>query len=318
MSINFRFAKILAFYTNAFRRRPLVLNIEMTHLCNLECAYCGRVRDNVKGTLSAGKVRAAIDEVKAPIVYFTGGEPLLYSDELCELANYSLDKNKLVITVTNGILLPRVIKDFRIKDKEHFVFMFSIDGLEEEHEKIRGKGNFKKMVEAIMVARQHGFNNIWANFTIYKENMKDIEGVVEYFSPIFDRIHFNLGYNFLNTAYDFGAEIGKIADRARILKKTSNKIMNFYQYFEFWKHDHLHCTPWGTVTLDPQGWRSPCYFVDHGHYAKFKELMEKTDWAFFETRSAPECKFCRAHCGFEPSIASNKKLLIREILHRIF
>ncbi len=60
---------------------PLVLMLEPTHLCNLACSGCGRIReyaDTIKEMMSLEECLKSVDECPAPVVTITGGEPFLY------------------------------------------------------------------------------------------------------------------------------------------------------------------------------------------------------------------------------------------------
>ena len=57
---------------------PLVLMLEPTHLCNLACSGCGRIReyaDTIQEMMSLEDCLSSVDECPAPVVTITGGEP---------------------------------------------------------------------------------------------------------------------------------------------------------------------------------------------------------------------------------------------------
>jgi hypothetical protein len=65
------------------------------------------------------------------------------------------------------------------------------------------------------------------------------------------------------------------------------------------KHD-FECTPWGNPTFNIFGWQRPCYLLQDGYAATFRELMDTTPWAEYGRRSGNEkCQDCMVHCGFE-------------------
>src|SRR5437762_11159869 len=64
----------------------------------------------------------------------------------------------------------------------------------------------------------------------------------------------------------------------------------------------FECTPWGNPTYNVFGWQRPCYLLQDGYAATFRELMEETDWSRYGRKSGnPRCQDCMVHCGFEPS-----------------
>jgi hopanoid biosynthesis associated radical SAM protein HpnH len=67
------------------------------------------------------------------------------------------------------------------------------------------------------------------------------------------------------------------------------------------KHD-FECTPWGNPTYNMFGWQRPCYLLQEGYAATFRELMETTRWEHYGHKSGNEkCKDCMVHCGYEPT-----------------
>ena len=66
---------------NKVEKYPLVLMLEPTHLCNLACSGCGRIReyaDTMQEMMSLEDCLKSVDECPAPVVTITGGEPFLY------------------------------------------------------------------------------------------------------------------------------------------------------------------------------------------------------------------------------------------------
>ena len=85
-------------------RYPLVLMLEPTHLCNLACSGCGRIReyaDTIQAMMSLEECLASVDECPAPVVTITGGEPFLYP-HLNELVTAVLERGKHIYFCTNG------------------------------------------------------------------------------------------------------------------------------------------------------------------------------------------------------------------------
>ena len=72
------------------KRFPLVLMLEPTHLCNLACSGCDRIRLNAETharDLSLDECIDAAVQSGAPVVTVTGGEPLLYGQVVHSLKN---------------------------------------------------------------------------------------------------------------------------------------------------------------------------------------------------------------------------------------
>ena len=68
----------------------------------------------------------------------------------------------------------------------------------------------------------------------------------------------------------------------------------------------FECTPWGNPTYNVFGWQRPCYLLQEGYAATFKELLETTRWENYGRRSGNEkCRDCMVHCGYEPTAVNH-------------
>ena len=65
----------------------------------------------------------------------------------------------------------------------------------------------------------------------------------------------------------------------------------------------FECTPWGNPTFNMFGWQRPCYLLQEGYAASFRDLMDLTKWENYGHGKDPRCEHCMVHCGFEPSAA---------------
>lgn len=134
---------------------PGQLIIQLTDRCNAKCPQCGmRVENNYpRKKLSLPVVKEILDRAAKngiKIVSFTGGEPLIYLDELIQLINYAYAQGITYIrTGTNGFIFQQPEQPGYLKRIERLAdklaqtplrnFWVSIDSLDPTtHEKIRG------------------------------------------------------------------------------------------------------------------------------------------------------------------------------------
>lgn len=295
---------------NALRGRkrfPLVLMLEPTHRCNLQCAGCGRIReyrDTLNLELSLGDCLTAVEECDAPVVTITGGEPLLYGP-VDELVREILRRRRHIYLCTNGVLLERSLEKFTPSPR--FTFNVHLDGPREVHDQIIGTpGTFDKAVEGIRAAKKRGFR-VTTNTTIYRETKTDQLELLFYLLTR-ERVDGLL----VAPAYHYEAVEGKIfLTKEEIMRKFREiehlcrkyRVISTPLYLEFLRGQrHMHCTPWGNPTRNPAGWKAPCYLITDTHYPTFRELMEKTPWDRFVNGEDPRCHHCMMHCGFEPTV----------------
>ncbi|HTY20376.1 MAG TPA: adenosyl-hopene transferase HpnH [Geobacteraceae bacterium] len=286
---------------------PLVLMLEPTHLCNLACSGCGRIReyaDTIKEMMSLEECLQSVDDCPAPVVTITGGEPFLYP-HVFELIRKVLDRGKHIYLCTNALLLEGGLDD--MSPHPNFTLNVHLDGMEETHDRIlERKGTFKTAIAAIRKAKNLGFR-VCTNTTIFKET--DLVEIDMLFSLLTD-----LKVDGILVAPGFGYEaVGEklFLERREIERKFEevyemSKRFRFYStpmYLKFLKGERkLECTPWGNPTRNPRGWKAPCYLITDNHYSTYREMMEKTDWGRYGVGKDERCAQCMMHCGFEPSV----------------
>jgi hopanoid biosynthesis associated radical SAM protein HpnH len=292
---------------NGVDKYPLVLMLEPTHLCNLACSGCGRIReyaDTIKEMMSLEECLKSVDECPAPVVTITGGEPLLYPD-VFTLIEKVLERGKHIYFCTNALLLENGLDSMR--PHSNFTINVHLDGMEETHDRIlERKGTFKAAIAAIKKAKGLGFR-VCTNTTIFKEtNLVEIDML---FSLLTD-----LKVDGILVAPGFGYEaVGEklFLERREIERKFEevyemSKRFRFYStpmYLKFLKGERkLECTPWGNPTRNSRGWKAPCYLITDTHYPTYREMMEKTQWSKYGVGKDERCAQCMMHCGFEPSV----------------
>ncbi|MEA5114000.1 MAG: adenosyl-hopene transferase HpnH [Geobacteraceae bacterium] len=288
---------------------PLVLMLEPTHLCNLACSGCGRIREyasTINQEMSLQECLQSVDECPAPVVTITGGEPLLYT-HVFELVNAVLARKKHVYFCTNGLLLQESLD--RMRPHPNFTLNIHMDGMETTHDRIlECNGAFKTALAGIRKAKQLGFR-VWTNTTIFKET--DLGEIDQLFTLLKD-----IGVDGFLVAPGFDYEaVGEnhFLERREIEKKFTevfemskrHRILSTPMYLRFLKGEKaLECTPWGNPTRNTQGWKAPCYLITDAHYPTYREMMEKTEWSRYGVGKDERCAQCMMHCGFEPSVVS--------------
>jgi Fe-coproporphyrin III synthase len=164
-------------------KKPVVV-WNCTRRCNLKCEHCySKSQDqDYGGELSTEEAKVMIDDLAAygaPVLLFSGGEPLMRKD-LFELAEYTVSKGMRVVLSTNGT---RINKETAAKLKAiGFSYIgISLDGMEEVNDKFRGKkGAFAMAMEGITNCQEAGLK-VGLRFTINKSNVDQV-------NPLFDLI----------------------------------------------------------------------------------------------------------------------------------
>ncbi len=147
---------------------PMALSFLVTARCPLECQHCFfhyAVRQ-AKDELSIDEYRqlaASLDNFG--VALFCGGEPFV-RDDLAEIVSLFRQQNGVLLSFasTNGQLTEPIVKQteqiLRRHPRRPFILSFSIDGFQEEHDRIRGPGTFDHALrswrECQRLARHHG------------------------------------------------------------------------------------------------------------------------------------------------------------------
>lgn len=129
------------------RRKPLFVSWQLTQRCNLRCKYCDYHQGSAQDELTTAQIIRIIDQLKAAgtlAISFTGGEPLI-RDDIGEVIAYTHSKGIIAKINTNGILVPKKIKELAHAGQVNLSF----DGRESTHDRVRGKGSYAALVDAI-------------------------------------------------------------------------------------------------------------------------------------------------------------------------
>lgn len=298
------------FFKNSIKRLkrfPLVLMLEPTHRCNLECAGCDRIRlydTEHTRDLSLEQCISAARESGAPVVTITGGEPFMYK-EIQPLVRELLRLKRHIYLCSNGILAKQFIEEF--EPHPRLTLNFHLDGMEATHDRITVKpGTFKKAIEAIKNAKAKGFR-VSTNTSVFKNSdngeLEELFGLLK--SLKVDGMLISPAFNYERVEDD---EI--FLSREEATRKFSE--MDFFNKFPFMSTPlyldflkglrNMRCTPWGNPTRNPLGWKSPCYLITDTYYKSFREMMEKTPWERFEAGEDPRCRNCMVHSGYEATV----------------
>lgn len=157
-------------------KKPVVV-WNSTRRCNLRCIHCYSESQDRKysGELTTEEAKSLIEdlaEFKAPVLLFSGGEPLL-RDDLYELGAYAFSLGIRPVISTNGTLIDdRAAK--KIKESSFSYVGISLDGIQENNDRFRGvKGAFNQALKGIKNCTQAGVK-VGLRFTINRHNYRDI------------------------------------------------------------------------------------------------------------------------------------------------
>lgn len=162
---------------------PFQLSFEVTNQCQLKCKHCynesGSKRNNEFEVYQIIDILKQYKKLGGTSVMLTGGELFLKKD-IFELLKYVYGNFMKIVLLSNAYSMSDELLNLLETMKDKIVIQVSLDGMEEQHDLIRGvSGAFRKTIENIkrLVKREIA---VCIGATLNSSNMKDIEGIVKY------------------------------------------------------------------------------------------------------------------------------------------
>jgi MoaA/NifB/PqqE/SkfB family radical SAM enzyme len=294
-------------------RRPLNVMLAVTNRCTSHCLYCS-IPERKKPEMTLSEIRDVLNQLQTSGVErlgIWGGEPLV-RDEIGEIISYAKSKGFFVTLDTNGHLIPEKISQIRKVDHINIGF----DGPEEIHDKLRGKGNFKKVIQAFKCLKE---NNIpfWTITVLTKYNINCIEEILNYakkfgFKTTFQILHHN---EFLSRNHDNlfpeNEELKKCIEKLIYYKEQNEPVASSSSYLNYllnWpdyrkptlnrKFGKLDCLAGKLFcNIDVDGSLYPCSLLIEKIFAP--NVLEMGFRKAFFSLPSPACKSCIASCYVE-------------------
>ncbi len=225
------------------------ITIETTNVCNFQCRTCflgGMKRKKsipprrADGYFSSGLFNKLIGELQQYENYknigvnLSGGEPFLNQDIFDILGLARLHKIRLTIFTNGSCLDDRHI--LKITRNHSYALMFSIDGLEVEHDANRGVGSFAKIIKTIQNLQRTKeklslqFPKLTINTLINKLNVNSFEKVVLLAQELgcdllsFSLVQWSNESIIRKSTEEFYQRFGVYQDRAKIIENINHRL----------------------------------------------------------------------------------------------
>jgi len=162
---------------------PVEVLITLTNRCNLKCIMCNfhNYPMDIRDELSTKDIISMVEQLKnlkIGNITFSGGEPLLRSD-LFEIIHYAHSLGMNTTLLTNGTIMEDDLVK-RINDSGLNSIWVSIDGLEDTHDSIRGKGSFVKSINFIKtIIKECPAVSLNIATTVMNSNLEDIPRLLQ-------------------------------------------------------------------------------------------------------------------------------------------
>ena len=257
-----------------FKSKPFLYgSADIINVCNLHCSHCywWKTRRNELNELSPGDWKEIIKQTfkkhHVYVVTLVGGEPMMRQDIIKVFCD---EMPRRICVVTNGTYpLVRF-------DKLYFYWV-SLDGTEQVHDSIRGKGAYSKtkknILDYISGPDRNGkpaWKDIWITMTINSLNYTTIEDLIDEWKDTINKIGFQFHTPFADNDplwLPFGDTRTDIINNIQRLRtKYPDFIMNTEKQLELMKGNWggikttpVNCPSWAILSLDHKGMsKQPC------------------------------------------------------------
>ncbi len=289
-------------------RYPLVLMLEPLFRCNLACAGCGKIQypaHILRRHLSVEECLRAVDECGAPMVSIPGGEPLMYP-EIGALVEELVTRKKYVYLCTNAILLAQRLQENVFEPSQLLLVQHSPRRAARRARRggvpgrrlRRGAGRHPGGAAAgVPCHHQH--------HALRGRRPRTGAPVLRRHDGPWRRGHDDLAWLQLRQGPRPGALPAPAAGPRSSSRPSSSapaaagaSTSRRSSSNSSWASSTSSARPWGNPTYNLFGWQRPCYLLQEGYAASFRELMETTRWERYGRRSGnPKCQDCMVHCG---------------------
>jgi MoaA/NifB/PqqE/SkfB family radical SAM enzyme/SAM-dependent methyltransferase len=152
----------------------------LTDACNLSCRHCLFAASPAKTrSLDPAYLQSAVAQaldLGCRLFSFTGGEPFLYPDFVPFLRELLKNSEVHAAVLTNGMLLDQFLDALGALDRLHL--QVSLDGLEESHDRLRGRGSYQKLMKNLQ-ALQDADIPVTLSVAVSRENIDDLSRVID-------------------------------------------------------------------------------------------------------------------------------------------
>ncbi len=157
---------------------PLGVYIALTEKCPNNCVYCNYevLRRKKRYEITTDDVFNIIGQLKqagTEKLHLSGGEPLVRED-LGRIIDYAKSKGMFVGISCSGAYIPERVRMLKNVD----VVLLSLDGEEQIHDELRGKGSFRNAMSAIKVLRENRIT-FWINTVLTRKNLSSLDFILE-------------------------------------------------------------------------------------------------------------------------------------------
>lgn len=300
------------------RRRPVLVNFEVTMRCNARCGFCDYWK--TPAATRASELTSFADaarEFKPMLVTFTGGEPLLRKDlEQLVAGVRAAVKLTYVQLITHGGMLT-LDRAKSLWDAGVDQFNISLDYLDERHDDARGiPGLAAKILDVVPRMKAAGIGAIRFNTVIKRDNLDQLMPIVEKAASMNCGVNFSLYTDSKNGNTDHLLE-------ASHMQQLSDVIQSLLDYKNFKRgvisnsDYYLEQIPRysrGEMTELCESGESTIHIDPHGMVRRCPDFPADGPWQEYKGYEPIACNDCYYACRGEAQAPIRIMSRIRDVM----
>ncbi len=300
------------------RRRPVLVNFEVTMRCNARCGFCDYWKTPAETRANELKSFAdAAREFKPMLVTFTGGEPLLRKDlEQLVAGVRAAVKYTYVQLITHGGMLT-VERAKSLWDAGVDQFNISLDYLDTRHDDARGiPGLAAKILDIVPKMKAAGIGGIKFNTVIKRDNLDQLMPIVQKAASLGCGVNFSLYTDSKNGNKDHLLEAEHMNQLSAVIEqllafKKSNRgsISNSEYYLE-----QIPRYSRGEMTELCESGMSTIHIDPHGMVRRCPDFPADGPWQEYKGYEPIACNDCYYACRGEAQAPIRIMSRIRDVM----
>jgi len=248
---------------------PWTILVDPTSACNLHCTGCWAAEYGRKLNLSYEDLDSLCRQGKELGIYFyifSGGEPLVRKKDIIRLCEAHQDC--YFFAFTNGTLVDDELCEEMLR-VGNFALAFSIEGDEEATDMRRGKGTYRKVIEAMDRMKKHRL--LFGYSTCYHRYNTESVGSDEFVDDMINRgCRFAWNFTYMPVGKEAHPELMATPEQRAYMYRRINEIRATKPLFamDFWNDGEYAdgCIAGGKryLHINAAGDVEPCAFI---HYS---------------------------------------------------
>jgi MoaA/NifB/PqqE/SkfB family radical SAM enzyme len=300
------------------RRRPVLLNFEVTMRCNASCGFCDYWK-----TPASEKSREWADFAKIAghfspmLVTFTGGEPTLRRDleEIVRAVRRSV-RYTYVQLITHGAMLS-LERAQSLWDAGVDQFNISLDYLDGRHDEARGiPGLTEKLLALVPAMRRAGIGGVRFNTVIKNDNLDQLMPIVERAAAMGAGVNFSVYTAFKNgnaahelQQHDPAAVQRAVTQLLHYKAKRAGVITNSDYYLE-----QIPRYVAGTMTEPCRSGSTTIHIDPQGQVRRCPDFKADGPWESYRGYAPINCNACYYACRGEAQAPLRLMSRIRDVM----